>query len=72
MSPSADSEGVPPKGFLIVGARVAPSSVQFKNFRRQLGRFIVRADQHVELPFDRGETDPHLCVLTGCLRAWPI
>jgi hypothetical protein len=38
---------------------------KFKNFRRQLCRFIVRAVQHVLLQLDRREPVPHFRVLAG-------
>jgi hypothetical protein len=38
---------------------------KFKNYRRQLGRFIVGAVQHVELQLDRGEPVSHLRVFAG-------
>ena len=51
---------------VIGGKPLLPQCLRkFKNVRRQLGRFIVRAVQHVDLRFDRSETVPHLCVLAG-------
>jgi hypothetical protein len=45
--------------------RFASSKLQLKNFRRQLGRFVVGAVQQVELQLDGREPVTHFHMLAG-------